>query len=84
MLLLKRTLFLAFAVVLAAGSSACKKSPQEDLAAKKANFQRAQRQKAIEKYEELAKNYPGYKHAAEAQKRASALRAKAGPTPKKK
>ena len=84
MLLIKRTFFLAVAMVLAASSGACKKSPQEDLAAKQANFQRAQRLKAIEKYEELAKNYPNYPHAAEAQKRASALRAKAGPTPKKK
>ena len=84
MLLIKRTFFLAVAMVLAASSGACKKSPQEDLAAKQANFQRAQRLKAIEKYEELAKSYPNYEHAAEAQKRADALRAKAGPASNKK
>lgn len=84
MLLIKRTLLVLLAVVLAAGSGACKKSPQEDLVAKKANFQRAQREKAIEKYEELAKNYPSSPNAAKAKERARVLRAQAGPTPKKK
>lgn len=80
-----RPVLFSLAVLLAAAALGCKKSPQQDQALLKANFQKAQREKAIKVYEEIATKYPDSPNAAKAKERARILRAQAGPAaPKKK
>ena len=78
-----RVLLFSLAVLLAIGSAACKKSPGADLTLQRANFQKAQRERAIKTYDEIVKKYPNSPYAVKSAERARILRAQAGPAPKK-
>lgn len=78
-----RIVLLSLAGLLIAAAPGCKKSPQQDPALQKANFQKAQREKAIKVYEEIATKYPDSPNAAKAKERARVLRQQMAPPQKK-
>jgi len=79
-----RIVFFSLIVVLAAAAPGCKKSATKDVALQKANFQKAQLQRAIKVHEENATKFPDSPYAAKAKERARVLRAQAGPAAQKK
>ena len=77
-----RVLLFSLLALWAVGSTGCKKSSGVDPAVQRANFQKAQREKAIKIHEENAKKFPNSPYAAKAAERARILRAQAGPAKK--
>lgn len=67
-------LFLAATIVCLSGS-ACKKTPQEDLEAKRQAAREQQRQKAARTYQDIITKYPDSKFAPMAQERLRTLKA---------
>ena len=80
MLLRIRPLLLATLVMV--GVAACKKSPQEQAAAKIAADKADKKQKAIKNYQDLLKKYPTSEYAEKAKTRLQALGPAATPAKK--